>query len=341
MKDIRRSVHEREAALASGQRQRRRPARHRAAGQAAGTAVSAVTDRDARRFRKLAYADGGAHVRADHRRRGRADQRLRASAAAPRAAAPRAGRCAAAGWCPPSTRNMIVEYTHRMLAGLVAILIAYLAWTAWRRRRSERLLVRVSIAAFALILFQAALGGLTVEKGLEEELVATHLGVAMLQIGLVLLMARLGGPRARAVAAARRHARAADPHARWRSVAVLGDDRGRRLHVGERAARHRQEHRSVDAHMACGDEFPSCGGEFLPFGRSRRSTSTSRTARSCTSPSTHPARALRDACCASAAGSTPPRRPRSRASAGAIVGVLLVARCCSARSTCGPASTRG
>ena len=54
--------------------------------------------------------------------------------------------------------------------------------------------MRVSIAAFALILFQAALGGLTVEKGLEEELVATHLGVAMLQIGLVLLMARLGGP---------------------------------------------------------------------------------------------------------------------------------------------------
>jgi cytochrome c oxidase assembly protein subunit 15/protoheme IX farnesyltransferase len=28
------------------------------------------------------------------------------------------------------------------------------------------------------------------------------------------------------------------------------------------------EHRSVDAHMACGDEFPACGGEFLPFGRS-------------------------------------------------------------------------
>ena len=43
-----------------------------------------------------------------------------------------------------------------------------------------------------------------------------------------------------------------------------------------------QEHRSVDAHMACGDDFPSCGGEFMPFGRSRRSTSTSPTARSCT-----------------------------------------------------------
>ena len=55
--------------------------------------------------------------------------------------------------------------------------------------------MRVSIAAFVLILFQAALGGLTVEKGLEEELVATHLGVAMIQIGLVLLMGRLGRTR--------------------------------------------------------------------------------------------------------------------------------------------------
>ena len=54
--------------------------------------------------------------------------------------------------------------------------------------------MRVSIATLGLILLQAALGGLTVEEGLKQELVATHLGVAMLQIGLVLLMGRLGGP---------------------------------------------------------------------------------------------------------------------------------------------------
>ena len=99
-----------------------------------------------------------------------------------------------AGWCPLIDTNMIVEYSHRILAGVVAILIAYLAWTAWRHRRSERLLVRMSLAALGLILVQAALGGLTVEEGLKQELVAAHLGVAMLQIALVLLMARLGGP---------------------------------------------------------------------------------------------------------------------------------------------------
>jgi heme A synthase len=30
-----------------------------------------------------------------------------------------------------------------------------------------------------------------------------------------------------------------------------------------------EEHAAADAHTACGTDFPSCGGEFMPFGRSR------------------------------------------------------------------------
>ena len=229
--------------------------------------MSAVTDRDARRFRNLAYATAalmfaliivGGVVRIS-------DSGLGCGAAG---SGTEGWPLCGGGVVPAVDTNMIVEYTHRILAGVVAILIAYLAWTAWRHRRSERLLVRVSIAAFGLILFQAALGGLTVEKGLEEELVATHLGVAMLQIGLVLLMGRLGGPEpvpslqlggtramriltpARAGRGARRRS---SPAATCRPASCTAPG---------------SEHRSVDAHMACGDEFPSCGGEFLPFGRS-------------------------------------------------------------------------
>ena len=140
---------------------------------------------------------------------------------------------------PAVDTNMIVEYTHRVLAASVAILIAYLAWTAWRHRRSERLLVRVSFATFGLILVQAALGGLTVEEGLKQELVATHLGVAMLQIALVLMMGRLGGPDAPPALrpGATRAIRALTALA---LVAVLGTIVAGRLHVGERAARHRR-----------------------------------------------------------------------------------------------------
>ena len=92
--------------------------------------------------------------------------------------------------------EMIVEYSHRILAATVTVMVAALALIAWRRHRSDKVLVRTSLAALGLILVQASLGGLTVEKGLKEELVAIHLGVAMLQIGLILLLARLSRPAA-------------------------------------------------------------------------------------------------------------------------------------------------
>ena len=57
--------------------------------------------------------------------------------------------------------------------------------------------LRLTVAAGVLVLVQAALGGLTVEKSLAEELVAAHLGLAMLLIGLLLWTRH----RARATAA--------------------------------------------------------------------------------------------------------------------------------------------
>jgi heme A synthase len=163
--------------------------------------------------------------------------------------------------------NMIIEYAHRILAAAVTILIAYLLWTVWRKRRSERLLVRVSFAALGLILVQAALGGLTVEEGLKQELVATHLGVAMLQIGLVLLMGRVGGPDgvASLKPGGTRAIRALTGVA---LVAVLGTIVAGGYMSASELHGTGVEHRSVDAHMACGEQFPACGGAFLPFGRS-------------------------------------------------------------------------
>src|SRR5204863_8368794 len=50
--------------------------------------------------------------------------------------------------------------------------------------------VRGAVSAGGLGLAQAALGGLTVEKGLEDELVAAHLGLAMLLLGLLFVLRR-------------------------------------------------------------------------------------------------------------------------------------------------------
>jgi heme A synthase len=167
--------------------------------------------------------------------------------------------------------NMIIEYSHRILATVLAITIGLLAFLARRRYRDNRPLVRVTTAAFGLVLFQAALGGLTVEKGLEEELVAAHLGVAMLQIGLLILAAYL----ARAPADARGSARqlTSTPQSlRILSIAATGAVLATIVAGGYMSASELKgtSELSPGVHTACGNEFPSCGGEFMPFGRSRQ-----------------------------------------------------------------------
>jgi heme A synthase len=164
--------------------------------------------------------------------------------------------------------NMIVEYSHRVLAAALAITIGLLAVAAWRHYRERRDLVRVSLFAFGLVLFQAALGGLTVEKGLEDELVAAHLGVAMLQLAVLMVLARLAGPsrkrRPASIAAVGSGTRLLAVGATVATLATIvagGYMSANQLH-GTGAS-------TPAVHTACGEDFPGCGGEFMPFGRSR------------------------------------------------------------------------
>jgi cytochrome c oxidase assembly protein subunit 15 len=176
--------------------------------------------------------------------------------------------------------NMIIEYSHRVLAGSLAILIAVMALIVWRRYRDDKPLVRVTLGALGLVLFQAALGGLTVEKGLKEELVAVHLGIAMIQIGLLILIAYLAPSSEPAAAKAsepeglRRHGSSSSPGQAVRLLAVAATTAVLATIVagGYMSASQLRgtPERGPDVHTACGTDFPSCGGEFMPFGRSRQ-----------------------------------------------------------------------
>src|SRR3954464_10048340 len=72
------------------------------------------------------------------------------------------------GLLPNVDANAIVEFSHRLAATVVVVLIAAMAWIAWRRLRSHKWLVRGTIAAGVLVLAQAVLGGVTVENDLHE-----------------------------------------------------------------------------------------------------------------------------------------------------------------------------
>jgi heme A synthase len=166
---------------------------------------------------------------------------------------------------PGVNLNSAIEYTHRAVAGLVTILILALAIQAWRRYRSQRRLVWATTGAFLLVLAQAVLGGATVEEGLDEGLVAAHLGLAVLLLWTLIYVWQQtrpatdrepvgSGVRLLSVAAA----------AFVFATIVAGGYMAGTQNYG------RADYQLGDgAHHACGKEFPTCNGGFMPFGKSR------------------------------------------------------------------------
>jgi len=175
--------------------------------------------------------------------------------------------------------EVIIEFSHRTLAAIVTALIVALAWTAYRHLRELRWPLRTTLVAGGLVLVQAALGGLTVEKSLAEELVAAHLGLAMLLIGLMLSISI----RARAELSARGGEGAPPsppapvlglkPFAGAAAVLLLcAIVAGGYVAGTEEEGVHGQGRNIHGAHMACGEQWPECLNRGpLPFGESRLS----------------------------------------------------------------------
>ncbi len=155
--------------------------------------------------------------------------------------------------------NSIIEYTHRALAIVVGFMILALVVQAWRRHRQ---FLAPAGVLLVLVAAQGALGGATVEENLEEAYVAAHLGLAMLLLGLLLYLWRAvrgaagvdAGPRLRPLAVA--------ATAAVFCTIVAGGYMAGTQNYG------RADYQLGDgAHHACGKEFPSCNGEFMPFGK--------------------------------------------------------------------------
>src|SRR2546423_3220387 len=93
-----------------------------------------------------------------------------------------------------------LEWTHRTVAVVIGVLIAGLAAMALRSHRDRPSILWPSLAAVALVGFQAWLGRETVRLGNSGESVTAHLAAAMALIGLLVFVlvrslypARIGG----------------------------------------------------------------------------------------------------------------------------------------------------
>jgi heme A synthase len=164
--------------------------------------------------------------------------------------------------------NSMIEYSHRTLAGLVGVLLIALAVLAIRSLRAQRGLLFATVGAVLLVIAQGLLGALTVEHDLNEALVASHLGLAMALLAVTIYIWRASKPE-------NIGADPVDGGPRFRGLALFASGAIFCTIVAGGYMAGTQNYGRADyqigdgAHHACGKEFPTCNGDFLPFGQSR------------------------------------------------------------------------
>ncbi len=92
------------------------------------------------------------------------------------------------GLLPRLEYHMIVEWTHRWVAAIVALLVLLTAVAAWRARPRKRRVVVTATTALVVVVIQAWIGRAIVQGDLDRDLVALHLSISMVVVGLLALV---------------------------------------------------------------------------------------------------------------------------------------------------------
>jgi len=84
------------------------------------------------------------------------------------------------------TRAEIIEFSHRFVAMIVGFMVLGLTILAWRHYRNNPRILRPTLGALVLVIFQALLGALVVIQELKAETVVIHLVGSMSVLALLI-----------------------------------------------------------------------------------------------------------------------------------------------------------
>ena len=87
---------------------------------------------------------------------------------------------------PPLETQILIEYSHRVAAASVGLLILGMAVAAWLRYRENRFIVASATAAVFVVIAQGLIGGVTVNMELPDTIVALHLAVALILLAILI-----------------------------------------------------------------------------------------------------------------------------------------------------------
>ena len=92
-------------------------------------------------------------------------------------------------WIPTLEGHVLIEYSHRLAATSVGLIILGTAIAAWLWHRENRFVVAGSTIAVVLVTVQALVGGLTVSLELPDTIVALHLAIALIILAVLVATA--------------------------------------------------------------------------------------------------------------------------------------------------------
>jgi heme A synthase len=158
---------------------------------------------------------------------------------------------------PSANGHVLIEYSHRLFAMLVSVLVVACAVWAWRSFRRDRGILTLSTAAVVVLLVQIALGGATVTQKLSAPIVTMHLGTAMILLATTVLLALLSLQRTRAIV--RREPEGTGSPRLFRNAAFAG---AAGMYVLLLSGAYTA---SSGAGTAC-STWPLCNGQVIPHG---------------------------------------------------------------------------
>ncbi len=88
-------------------------------------------------------------------------------------------------WIPPMEKTAIIEYSHRLVASIVGVLVLALAIFAWLKQRTSPSVFWPSLAALVTVIVQAGVGRQVVLNELHGDTVALHFFLSLALVGLL------------------------------------------------------------------------------------------------------------------------------------------------------------